>query len=107
MFAELGIWEPIVDATRMFGARGYVPESSPYVGLTLRKIDAAKNWKDAGDALKQLHLNLYNDVSVIPLWQITEHFAYRKWLTGPKPQSVTFYQNVERWQIGFRRGSEE
>ena len=107
VFAELGIWEPIVDATRMFGSRGYVPESSPYVGLTLRKLDAAKNWKDAGDALKQLHLNLFNDVSVLPLWQITEHFAYRKWLAGPKPQTVLLYQDVERWQLGSRRGSEE
>jgi ABC-type transport system substrate-binding protein len=102
VFAEIVMCEPAVDAIRLLGPGGLLPETNPYVNLALRRLEAAKDWKAASDALRDLHRIVYDDTTVIPLWQITEHFAYRKWLKGPSPQSVQLYSDVERWELGVR-----
>ncbi|MBM4003960.1 MAG: hypothetical protein FJ295_11855 [Planctomycetes bacterium] len=102
VFAEIVMCEPAVDAIRLLGPGGFLPETNPYVNLALRRLEAAKDWKSASDALRDLHRIVYDDTTVIPLWQITEHYAYRKWLKGPNPQSVQLYSDVERWELGVR-----
>jgi tetratricopeptide (TPR) repeat protein len=106
VYTELLISEPVVDMPKMVGFRGLFAESSPYVGLALRRLEAARSWQDSSITLKEMHRILYDDVTVIPLWQISEYYAYRPWLRGVGDQIVTLYQNVENWQVGLRTGSE-
>ncbi len=102
VFAELVMSEPLVDAVRLLGLGGFLPETNSFVNLALRKLEAAKDWKAASDALRDLHRIVYDDVTILPLWQVTEHFAFRKWLKGPATQSVQLYSDVERWELGVR-----
>ena len=44
-----------------------------------------------------LHRLLHEDVTVLPLWQTLDHFAYRKTLAGVAAQPVRLYQNIEQW----------
>jgi hypothetical protein len=44
---------------------------------------------------------------VVPLWQLTDHFAYQRTLTGVGMEPVSLYQNVETWQPPTRHPAEE
>jgi peptide/nickel transport system substrate-binding protein len=39
------------------------------------------------------------DTTIIPLYQIKEHYAYRNTVTGIGRGIVHLYQNMERWTI--------
>jgi len=49
-----------------------------------------------------VHRVAYDDVSVVPLWQLTEYVAYHKSLRGVGARPATLYQRVEQWQGGLR-----
>jgi len=102
LFVELSMQEPLVDARRLLAADGLVGAASPYMTQALRQVDLAAGWKEAAAALRQVHRVAYDDVSVVPLWQLTEYVAYHKSLRGVGARPATLYQRVEQWQGGLR-----
>lgn len=106
VYREVRAREPVVDAPKLLAAGGIFEETSPYVALSLRKLEVARDWKQSSDALKELHRVIYDDVTIIPLWQMAEFFAYRNWLKGFGEETVTLYQDVENWQVGIRTAAE-
>ncbi|MEN6451606.1 MAG: ABC transporter substrate-binding protein [Thermoguttaceae bacterium] len=107
LYVELATWEPVVDANRLFGAEGLAGDAGPYMTLALRQLDQAVEWDQVRDCLHRVHRIAYNDVTVIPLWQFIEHFAYRKELHGVGPRVVTLYQNIEKWRPSFQYPAEK
>ncbi len=101
LYAELAIWEPVVDARRLLGEDGPAGGCSPYMSLALRRLDRAPDWREVSQQLHNIHRIAFNDIAVIPLWQMIDHFAYHKSLRGIGPQPVTLYQNIEQWQREF------
>ena len=101
LYAELAIWEPVVDARPLLGGDGMTGGCSPYLALALRQLEQSRNWKNVHDRLQRIHRIAHDDVSVIPLWQLVDHFAYRKGLAGIGKGPLSLYQNVERWQVNF------
>jgi ABC-type transport system substrate-binding protein len=93
------MWEPVVDARRLLGARGLTGGGSPYLSMALRKLDKTFDWNETRDELHAIHRIAHNDVTVIPLWQIYPTMAYRKTLSGVKPRPLLLYDNVEEWKI--------
>jgi MarR-like DNA-binding transcriptional regulator SgrR of sgrS sRNA len=107
LYAELAIWEPAVDARRVLGETGPAGGCSPYMGLALRQLDAAADWSQVGQRLRQIHRIAYEEASVIPLWQLTEHFAYQAGLKGIAANPVSLYQTVEHWRPTFQYPTEK
>jgi len=107
MYAELALWEPVVDARRVLGEGGIGGACNPYVGLELRRLDRADDWKSAHAHLRRIHRLAHDDVSLVPLWQLVDHFAYRNSLKGIGAKPVSLYQNVEHWQLGFEYPGDE
>lgn len=101
LYAELAIWEPVVDARPLLGDDGMTGGCSPHLALALRRLEQARNWKNVHDRLQRIHRIAHDYVSVIPLWQLVDHFAYRKGLAGIGKGPLSLYQNVERWQVNF------
>lgn len=99
LYLELTMREPLVDVRRIFGPGGTAPSTDPYVGLTLRQLDEAESWKDARELLHKLHRQIYEEVTVIPLWQMVDHFVYHKGLRGLQDRPVFLYQDVEQWRV--------
>ncbi|MDX1948761.1 MAG: ABC transporter substrate-binding protein [Pirellulaceae bacterium] len=102
VYYQISAHEPLVDAARLLGPQGIAPTSNGFVQLALRQIDKATNWQDARVRFQQLHRLLHEDVTLLPLFQTFDHYAYRKSLQGPAAERVTLYQNVEAWQISPR-----
>ncbi len=99
LYLELTMREPLVDVRRIFGPGGTAPSTDPYVGLTLRQLDEAESWKDARELLHKLHRQIREEVTVIPLWQMVDHFVYHRGLRGVQDNPVFLYQDVDQWRV--------
>ena len=97
-YAELAMWEPVVDAPRLLGPRGEAGIRNAYLALALRKLEEAQNWAQVRERLNTVHRVTYNELAVIPLWQTVNAFAYRDNLDGIGEAPVTLYDNVADWR---------
>ncbi len=101
VYVAAAIWEPIIDARRILGPEGLAGSEDQLVGLGLRRLEEAKNWRQIRDRLLDLHFIVHNELPVLPLWQMVDSYAYRKELTGVGSDIVTLYQNAGRWRLGL------
>lgn len=101
VYVAAAVWEPSVDARRILGPEGLAKSKDQLVGLGLRQLENANNWKDVRDRLHELHAIASHELPIIPLWQVVDSFAYRTDLTGIGTDIVSLYQNVERWRLSF------
>jgi ABC-type transport system substrate-binding protein len=107
LYAELALWEPVVDARRLMGSDGITGGCSAYMSLALRRLDEAGDWQQVHARLRRMHLIAHRDVAVIPLWQLVEHFAYHRSIKGIGSRPVSLYQNIEQWQVEFQYPKED
>jgi ABC-type transport system substrate-binding protein/tetratricopeptide (TPR) repeat protein len=100
-YAELAVWEPVVDARTLLGPTGLAGDvGSSYLYAALRQLDEATNWKDVRSRLSEIHEIAHHDLPLIPLWQTVNYFAYRTDVHGIGDSPVALYQNVEHWELG-------
>ena len=98
-YVELMLSEPIVDVPRLLADARWAPgPGTAYLRLALRKLRHASDWNEARAQLREIHRILHDDLRFIPLWQLTEFFAYRRDLTGIGSRPMTIYDQVESWQ---------
>ena len=107
LYLEISVREPLVDARRLFGERGIIGSASTYMSLVLRQLEAATGWNEARRSLHDVHRLAHDEVSMMPLWQIVDHYAYNTSLTGVAKQSASLYQRVEQWQAKAPQPMEE
>ncbi|MBM4001569.1 MAG: hypothetical protein FJ297_18885 [Planctomycetes bacterium] len=99
LYAAVTIVEPLVDAPRILPRGGMVGSTSPYINLATRRVEEATSWREVRERMLELHSLAYSEVTVIPLWQIVEHFAHSANVRGFDERTVNLYQDIERWQI--------
>jgi hypothetical protein len=106
VYTELLISEPAVDVERLLGARGRYPTNNPHVRLGVQLVESAATWNEAGQRLRQLHRTLHEDLTVLPLWQVPEHYAIRGNVQGIQAAPVSFYQDIDHWRVTARLAQE-
>lgn len=97
-YVQLATWEPLVDAARLFGDEGLNPTDNTYIRLAIKQIEQASNWQQVRQRMQQLHLQLHEDVTILPLWQTYDYYAFRQGFTALESNRATLYQNVQQWQ---------
>jgi hypothetical protein len=107
LYVELAMWEPLVDARRLLGEQGIAGVCSPHMSLALRQLDEATDWAEAGAKLRYIHWLVHTEVCIVPLWQLTDHYAYQRSLSGVGMEPVSLYQNIEKWQPPTQYSAEE
>ncbi len=100
VYVAAAVWEPIIDARRILGPEGLAGSEDQLIGLGLRRLEEAKNWREVRDRLLDLHFIAHNELPVLPLWQMVDSYAYRQELTGVGSDIVTLYQNAGKWRLG-------
>ncbi len=100
LYVEITMTEPLSQAEFLFGTNGIVKSLSAPVEQTIRQIALSNSWRMASNNLRQLHRQVLNDVTVVPLWQMTEYYAYRRNLREVGRDLMYLYQFVDRWKIG-------
>ena len=86
---------------RVLGPDGLAQSNDQLVGLALRSLEASRSWREVRDRLHVLHRTTYDELPILPLWQLVDSYAYRKELTGIGNNIVNLYQNVHQWRLTF------
>jgi hypothetical protein len=97
-YVQAATWEPIVDAVRLFGGEGIAPSDNAFIKLAIKQIETSTNWQQVRQRMQQLDSLVSEDVTVIPLWQTYDHYAFRQGLTALEGSRVTLYQDVQQWR---------
>jgi len=107
LYVELAVREPVVDADRLLGEQGLTGGCSPYMRQALRQLDLAIEWAEVREHLRRIHRLAYEEVVLLPLWQLLDQFAYRENLRGIPERPVALYQNIEQWRPPFQYPAEK
>jgi ABC-type transport system substrate-binding protein len=100
VYAEVAIWEPVVDADRLLGITGPAATENTYVRQALRWLNQAQSWDEVRKRLLELHRAVQSEAAVLPLWQLVDFFSYGKRLRNVGQHPVWLYQKVDEWQLG-------
>lgn len=99
LYVEAAVWDPITDLSRCFSAIRKSEFFPTQVDTLLGLLNQAIDWPDASNRLRTLHRRIYEDTTVVPLWQLSDYYAFRKGVQGLESERVTLYQNVESWRV--------
>ncbi len=99
LYVELSMKEPLTDVEVLFGNKGIVKSMSPSVQQLVRDLSYSTSWQVAGRKLRRLHRQVRNDLSVMPLFQVQEYFAYRKNVNNIGRSLVNLYENIDQWEV--------
>lgn len=99
LYQQVAMWEPVIDARRLLAPKAGTAVMNEYVGMALRRLDTAKNWREVRQRLHDVHRTVHEQVAVIPLWQTVNYMVYSRRLSGIGPAPLTLYQDVEQWQV--------
>jgi peptide/nickel transport system substrate-binding protein len=73
--------------------------ASPRVLLLLLQLERAPEWPSARGLAIQIDRECRDELPVLPLWQLVDHYAWRTRLKGPAEVSERLYQGIESWEI--------
>ena len=107
LYAEVTVEEPMSDAAKIIGATGLAESVSAPAEQTLRILSYSESWQSACSALRRLHRQVAVDLSVIPLWQVKEHYAFRTTVREIGRDLIHLYQHVDRWKIDLTEEEEQ
>lgn len=93
------MWEPAIDIERLLGGNGPASSSNAFIVQGLTRLRQARSWRETRLALQDLHRLVDDHLPLLPLWQITDRFAYSPQLQGLKPRAVALYDNVAAWRL--------
>ena len=99
--------EPVFDAGTLLcpgyeappDADSLASSASPRILQLLLQLERASEWPTARGLAIQIDRESRDELPVIPLWQLEDHYAWRDRLTGPAPSADELYQGITTWEI--------
>jgi peptide/nickel transport system substrate-binding protein len=65
----------------------------------LLQLERASEWTTARALAQQIDREARDELPIIPLWQVADHYAWRERLKGPVKGALDLYQDVQTWEI--------
>lgn len=99
--------EPVVDIGPVIApAYDAVPSTDPLTSVAsprilqlLLELERAPEWPSARGVVTQIDRESRDELPVLPLWQLEDHFAYRTRLKGIGDSAVRLYDGIASWEI--------
>ncbi|MEC9091345.1 MAG: ABC transporter substrate-binding protein [Planctomycetota bacterium] len=107
LYSEITMQEPFLDVRKILASEGLARTDNDAINQAIRFLDTAKSWRDARPRLQELHSLCFHNTVVLPLWQVVEHYAYRKNVEGVGKKINSLYKNVYDWKITDRLTGED
>ncbi len=82
--------------------RAQVSDLDPFPDWLRQEIialDLASDWRAALQSVNTLHLHLWGEVMLLPLWEVDDYLIYRKHVRGVPVSPVHPYEDVDRWVV--------
>jgi ABC-type transport system substrate-binding protein len=102
LYVEFMATDSAEDAVNVLGTEGIAGQCSPAMLQALRAVERAADEAAKAAALQSVHRLAANELPVIPLWQLAEHFGHQSSVSGLGERPATLYQNVPEWQSTLR-----
>jgi ABC-type transport system substrate-binding protein len=102
LYVSAAIWEPATDAERLFGIGGAAESSNQFIVQALGKLSVARNWREVREGCQDLHTLVASHLPILPLWQVSETFAYRREAVGVTKKPTALYQDIKNWRYQAR-----
>ena len=80
-------------------ANALASTASPRTLQLLLQLERASEWPTARGLVLQIDRESRDELPVIPLWQLVDHYAWRDRLNGPAPSAGELYQGIATWEI--------
>ena len=64
-----------------------------------RRLDRTPDWLTARGIATQVDRESRDELPVLPLWELVDHYAWRTRLTGPAEVADALYEGIESWEI--------
>ncbi|HWE38192.1 MAG TPA: ABC transporter substrate-binding protein [Isosphaeraceae bacterium] len=80
-------------------ADGLAAVASARVLELLLHLEHAPDLPTARDILTRLDRDSRDELPILPLWQVHDHYAWHDRLKGPAEAAETLYQDVDKWEI--------
>ncbi len=80
-------------------ADGMSALASPRILQLLLQLEHSQEWNSARELVMQIDRECRDELPIIPLWQLQDHFAYRSRLKGPAETADHLYQGIDQWHI--------
>ena len=77
---------------------GFASAASPRILQLLIDLDRAPESQSARRLAIQIDRESRDELPVIPLWQVEDHYAWRSNIHGINPTTETLYQGVTAWE---------
>ncbi len=78
---------------------GLAALASPRILQLLLQLEQAGEGPSAKATLLQIDAESRDELPILPLWQIADHYAWRARLSGPAATTDQLYQGIETWEI--------
>jgi ABC-type transport system substrate-binding protein len=99
LYAEIAIWEPVIDAERLFGPTGLAGNTTPHMLQAIYRLRALRDWNEAAAQLRRIHRLVDLQCNILPLWQLMDYLVRPQTLQGVGSRPITLYQNIENWRV--------
>ena len=99
VYLSTTMWEPAIDIERLLGGSSPAKSNNPFIVQALTKVRKARSWRETRVALQDLHRLVDYHLPILPLWQVTDRFAYSPQLQGLSDHSVSLYEKVSDWRL--------
>ncbi|HEX8200898.1 MAG TPA: ABC transporter substrate-binding protein, partial [Isosphaeraceae bacterium] len=73
--------------------------ASSRIRRLLLDLERAQDWPSARTLVLQIDREARDELPIVPLWQLQDHYAWRTRLRGPGPSAAHLYQEVASWEI--------
>lgn len=85
-----------LEPTARIAALAHLPD---WLRHELIELEKSGDWESVVRHLNRLHLQLFESVQLIPLWEIDDVFVVRKNIQGVPEKCIHPYQDIERWIV--------
>ena len=73
--------------------------ASPRILQLLLQLERAPEFPTAKGIVTQIDRECRDELPILPLWQVEDHYAWRSRLSGPPEVADDLYQGLETWEI--------
>jgi len=80
-------------------ADGLAAVASPRILQQLLYLEQAGDVPTAKATLLRIDAETRDELPILPLWQLVDHYAWRARLTGPAADADHIYQGIESWEV--------
>ena len=72
---------------------------SPRILQLLLQLERAPEYPSARGLVIQIDRECRDELPILPLWQLEDHYAWHTRLKGPKDVTDQLFEGIETWEI--------